>query len=60
MLARLLLRTFNREACSGAFWGEAQRVAIARALVNGPDVLLLDESLSAIDILPVAKSPVFE
>ncbi len=29
--------------------GEAQRVAIARALVNGPDILLLDESLSAID-----------
>ena len=29
--------------------GEAQRVAIARALVNGPHILLLDESLSAID-----------
>ena len=29
--------------------GEAQRVAIARALINGPQVLLLDESLSAID-----------
>ncbi|WP_334029238.1 ATP-binding cassette domain-containing protein [Alteromonas sp. P256] len=29
--------------------GEAQRVAIARALVNGPQILLLDESLSAID-----------
>ena len=29
--------------------GEAQRVAIARALVNGPHILLLDESFSAID-----------
>lgn len=29
--------------------GEAQRVAIARALVNGPDILLLDESLSALN-----------
>jgi molybdate transport system ATP-binding protein len=29
--------------------GEAQRVAIARALINGPHILLLDESFSAID-----------
>lgn len=40
------------QALSG---GEAQRVAIARALVNGPDVLLLDESLSAIDIFTRRK-----
>lgn len=35
--------------------GEAQRVAIARALVNGPGVLLLDESLSAIDVFTRRK-----